>query len=87
MLPFRIELDVRNVDNRALEDRPPYREGPGWARREYAVHLLKGFGRVVVLGNIMEQLTVICSSVPIRGRRGRKPSSRFWSFGSTWLGL
>ena len=58
MLPFRIELDIRNVDKRALEDRPSRQEGPGWARRIYAVKLLEGFGGVVVMGDQMEQLAV-----------------------------
>ena len=58
MLVLRIELDIGYVDNRALEDRPPCPEGPGWARREYAMHRLEGFGGEVVLGDQMEQLAV-----------------------------
>src|SRR5438477_9447961 len=58
MLVLRIGLDVRDVGNRALEDRPPCPEGPGWARRVYAIRCLEGFGGVVVLGDPMEQLAV-----------------------------
>ena len=44
MLVLRIDLDVGYVDNGALEDRPACKEGPGWARREYAMRRLEGFG-------------------------------------------
>ncbi len=46
------------MDNRALEDGPPCPEAPGWARRESATHLLEGFGGVVVVGDMMDQLAV-----------------------------
>jgi hypothetical protein len=54
-----IELDVGYVDHRALQDRPGRPQGPGWAHREYAVHLLEGFGSEVVLGDMMDQLAVV----------------------------
>src|SRR5262245_37020425 len=40
LLVLRIEFDVGYVDHRALENRPPYPEAPGWARREDALLLL-----------------------------------------------
>src|SRR5712692_3101883 len=58
MLELRIDLDIRHVDKRALEDRPPGPEGPRWTRREYAIRCLEGFGGVVVLGDTVEQLAV-----------------------------
>src|SRR5215467_1474644 len=58
MLELRIELDIRYVDNRALEDRPARPEGSGWARRPDATRLLGGFGGIVVLGDLMEQFAV-----------------------------
>ncbi len=64
MLVLRIELDVGYVDDRALEDRPARLQGPGWARREYAVQLLEAFGGEVVLGDEMDQLAVELKSAP-----------------------
>ncbi len=58
MLVLGIDLDVGDVDNRALEDRPPCEDGPGWARRKYAAQLLEGFGGVVVLSDRMDQLAI-----------------------------
>src|SRR5712691_1537725 len=58
MLVLGIELDIGNVDHRALEDRPPYPEGPRWARRKYAMRLLEAVGGEVVLGDMMDQLAV-----------------------------
>src|SRR5712692_3229237 len=58
MLGLRVELHVAYVDHRALQDRPACEKGPGWARRVYAVRLLEGFGGVVVLGDVMDQLAV-----------------------------
>src|SRR5262244_1293608 len=58
MLELWIELDIGYVDNRALEDRPARPEGSGWARRPDATRLLCGFGGVVVLGDLVEQLAV-----------------------------
>src|SRR5215813_1160557 len=58
MLELRIELDIGYVDNRALEDRPARPEGSGWARRPDATRLRCGFGGVVVLGDLVEQLAV-----------------------------
>jgi hypothetical protein len=58
MLVVGIDLAIGYVDNGALEDRPPCKEGPGWARREHAMQLLEGFGGVVVLSDTMEQLAV-----------------------------
>src|SRR5713101_6484792 len=55
---LQIELNVGDMDNRALENRPPYPEGPGWGRREYAVRRLEGFWSEVVLGNEIDQLAV-----------------------------
>ena len=55
---FRIDRDVRYVDDRALEDRP----GRPMARLGRAgfdaVRRLKGFWGEVVLGDLMDQLTV-----------------------------
>src|SRR5206468_4155615 len=58
ILVLRININIRHVDNRALEDRPPCSEGPRWTRREYAIRCLEGFGSVVVLGDTVEQLAV-----------------------------
>jgi hypothetical protein len=58
MLVLRIHLDIRHVDKRALEDRPPCPEVPRWTRREYTIRCLEGFGGVVVLGDTVEQLAV-----------------------------
>src|SRR5262244_3569819 len=58
MLVLRVEVDIGYVDNRALEDRPACKEGPGWARREYAMRCLEGLRSVVVLGDKIEQLAV-----------------------------
>src|SRR5262245_56885076 len=57
-LKLRIELEVWYLHNRAVENCPPWSVCPGWAPREYAPHLLKGFGGVVVLGDRMDQLAV-----------------------------
>src|SRR5713226_10264357 len=46
------------MDHRALKDRPPCPAAPVWARREYAAQLLEGFGGVVVMGDVMDQLAV-----------------------------
>ena len=40
MLVFRIELDVRHVDDRTLDNRSPCPEGSRWTRREYAIRRL-----------------------------------------------
>src|SRR5260370_25478096 len=58
MLVLWIDLDIGYVDNCALQDRPTRKEGPRWTRREYAAHLLEGFGGVVVLGDLVNQLAV-----------------------------
>ena len=58
MLVLRIDLDVGYVDDGALEDRPACKEGPSWARREYAMRRLEGFRGVVVVGDEMNQLAV-----------------------------
>jgi hypothetical protein len=58
MLELRIYLDVWDVDHRALQDRPPSPERPGWERREYAVRCLESFGGEVVLGDTVEQFAV-----------------------------
>src|SRR5215467_12417961 len=58
MLVLWIEVDIGYVDNRTLEDRPAGKEGPGWARRKYAMRRLESLGSVVVLGDQMEQLAI-----------------------------
>src|SRR5207244_6500720 len=58
MLVLRIEFDIGYVDNGALEDRPACKEGPGWARRKYAIRGLEGFGSGVGLGDKMIKLAV-----------------------------
>src|SRR6266446_5239723 len=58
IVELRIDLDVRYVDHCALEDCPAGWQGPGWAGWIYAVHLLEGFGGVVVLGDVIDQLAV-----------------------------
>src|SRR5215831_15511084 len=58
MLVLWIEVDIGYVDNRTLEDRPAGKEGPGWARREYAMRRLESLRSVVVLGDQMEQLAI-----------------------------
>src|SRR5258705_13736476 len=58
MLVFRIELDIRHVDDRTLDNRSPCPEGPRWTRREYAIRRLEGFRGVVVLGHTVEEFTV-----------------------------
>src|SRR5260370_36989409 len=45
-------------DHRALADRPPWHEGPSWARRICATQRLESFGGLVVRGKDMEQLAV-----------------------------
>ena len=46
------------MDNGALQDCPGGPQGPGWARRVYAMHRLEGLGGVVVMGDMVEQLAV-----------------------------
>src|SRR5438309_11991501 len=58
MLVLRVDLDVGYVDNGALQDCPGGPQGPGWARRVYAMHRLEGLGGVVVMGDMVEQLAV-----------------------------
>ena len=41
-----------------LEDRSPCSVGPRWGRREYGMRRLKGFRGVVMLGDLMHQLTI-----------------------------
>jgi hypothetical protein len=58
MLVLRIELDVRDVDNGTLQDRPGRSVGAARPRRVQTTHLLEAFGREVVLSDLMDQLAV-----------------------------
>ena len=44
LLGLRLELDIVDVDHRALEDRPRCHEGPGRARRIHAMKRLESSG-------------------------------------------
>src|SRR5262249_48425459 len=64
MLILGFDLNIGYVDNRTLQDRPPCPKSPGGTRREHALRRLAGFGSVVVLGDMMEQLTVELKECP-----------------------
>src|SRR5262249_35113514 len=58
MLILRIDLDIGYVDNCAFEDRPTVQKGSRRARRVYTTYRLEGFGRVVVLRDLVHQFAV-----------------------------
>src|SRR5713226_2140610 len=58
MLELRIELHIGYMHHRALEDCSARSLGPAGGRRVYSAQLLAGFGREVVVGDMMEHLAV-----------------------------
>ena len=58
MLVLRIELDVGDMDDRALEDRPAGTPGPVGARRIYATHTSRPSGVKLCWATAMDQLAV-----------------------------
>jgi hypothetical protein len=55
---FRIEFDVRDLDDGAVEDRPGITAGPAWARRPDTMRFVQRFGGEVVLGDEVDELAV-----------------------------
>lgn len=71
MLPFSVELDIRYMHHRALENCPASPEASRRSGREYTMYLVEGLGREVVVGDMAHQFAVElneCAEQPIAQR-------------------